>query len=63
MLCEICPSTYIMQVITGLPYLIEDIVVVENNFDTIEILILTKPNDEGLRTMKIIEYPSKSKIS
>ncbi|SPP80519.1 uncharacterized protein LOC117583698 [Drosophila guanche] len=59
-LLDICPYTRtvnLCQSSQGRTLLIEDLLVMECSEESIELLILTKPTDEG-RLMKIVEYPS-----
>lgn len=58
-LCQLCPHTMCMFGIADVDYLVDDIVVIENNPDVIELLVLTRPNATGMRSMKIVEYPCK----
>lgn len=45
--------------ISDVNYLIDDVVVIENNTEVIELLLLTRPTASGERAMKIVDYPCK----
>ncbi|XP_055841706.1 uncharacterized protein LOC129908902 [Episyrphus balteatus] len=58
-LLEICPFTKLVyQIPFEFDCLIDDLTVMENNENTVELLILTKPDENGARAMKVVEFPS-----
>jgi len=60
-LLDICPYTrtvHMCQTTQRKNLLIEDLLVMECSEESIELLVLTKPMDEG-RFIKIVEYPSR----
>lgn len=58
-LVEIWPQTMLIHASVAFDYLVDDLVVLANDEDTIELILLTKPNEIGNRCMKIVEYPCK----
>lgn len=58
-LVEIWPQTMMIRASEAFDYLVDDLVVIANDEDTIELILLTKPNEIGNRCMKIVEYPCK----
>lgn len=56
-LVEIWPQTMAIRASVAFDYLVDDLVVIANDEDTIELILLTKPNEIGNRYMKIVEYP------
>lgn len=56
-LVELWPQTMLIRASVAFDYLVDDLVVIANDEDTIELILLTKSNEIGNRCMKIVEYP------
>lgn len=58
-LLEVCPHTHlIFPLILDLNYLIEDLMVLENNESDTELLMLTRMKDTNIHSIKIVSFPS-----
>lgn len=56
-LFEICPFSKFISKVEGYDYLIDELVVMESNSEEIELLCLTKPDNDRYRYIKIISFP------
>ncbi|XP_058835892.1 kinetochore-associated protein 1 [Topomyia yanbarensis] len=56
-LVEICSTVKLTSELC-VAYKIDDFIIMECTEDTVELLILTKPNESGIRLMKIVDFPS-----
>lgn len=57
-LVEICLWTELFIQFAENDYQIDELVVLENNYDEIELLLITKPDECSKRTVKIVSFPS-----
>lgn len=55
---EICPIVKLAWELE-VPYKIDDFIIMECTEDTVELLLLTKPDVNGIRSMKIVDFPCK----
>lgn len=58
-LLEICHfSKLVYQISFEFNCLIDNLTVMENNEESIELLVLTKPDQNGMRFLKVVDFPS-----
>lgn len=59
-LYQICPYTKLILKEKNMDISIEDLLVLDSNSNEIELLVITKPDDDNDRSLKIIDYPMKN---